>query len=147
MHRLKGGRYEAEELGGFKQGKWWSHDCAVDAIGSEPMLFRRSGWQRTFHAEDPQGHPIGEHTRTDWIRASGPLMWLGVQYEFVRSSAWKGAFALTRYDEELALFTPDWRQRHITIELPTGADVPPGLLIFGMWITLMTQRDNAAAAG
>ncbi|XVX20356.1 hypothetical protein ACQP1U_00320 [Actinomycetota bacterium] len=150
LHRAKGGRYESAELGWFKQRKWYSADVDAQAPGGEPMVFRRSAWQTHFHADDAQGRPIGDHPRTDWLHGRGPLTWQSVAYDFVRSSAWKGSYALTRYDEQLALFTPSAFGRTMTIEVAdtvTPSTVPPGLLLFCAWITHQTQEDTSSAAG
>jgi hypothetical protein len=142
-----GGRFAAAELGWFKQRKWYSVVTEAHPVSGGVLLFRRKSWNRIWLAEDTQGRVVGEHDRQQLMRGRGPVVWESVQYELARHSAWKGSFVLSRYDEELARFTPHWIGSRIEVEVPEGQRVPPaGLLLFCAWITLQTQRDNAAAA-
>lgn len=141
------GLYEAQGLGWFKQVKWWSYDADVGVVGGERLRFTRLSWARGYHADGPTGIRIGDFLRESWIHGRGPVHWNDVTYEFGNESAWKGTFALSRYDERLALLGVKGFKQNVEITVPDGQAVPPaGLLVFCAWIAWVTARERSAAS-
>lgn len=55
---------------------------------------------------------------------------------------------LSRLGEDLATFTPrGFFRNDIEVEVLDGAHVPAGLIVFGIWMLILYQRDSAAASG
>lgn len=139
-----GGHFEAAGIGWLKQKSLLSSDFVGDAVGVGPLLFSRNWTGRKYVVSDALPRVRGHHHRAGWGN-SGPLEWDDVQYEFATHSAWKGSFVLRRHSEDLVTFTPKRFGRTIEIETFGHAHVPPGLMLFGAWITIMSQRDAAAS--
>lgn len=143
----KDGRYAADGLGAFRQRTWRSPDTDAEPVGDGPVRFTRTIWGRTYTATTETGAELGRHDRTTVMRCSGPIRWSGVDYEFARTHNWKNVFTLSRYGEPLATFSPARFGGTILVTTSDTATVPPGLLLFCAWITLVTVRDGGAAAG
>lgn len=140
------GRYETPGVGWLKQKSMLSNDFVGEAVDLGPLTFTRNWTGRTYEVTDNLPRVRGNHNRAGWGN-SGPLEWDDVQYEFATHSAWRSSFVLRRHTEDLATFTPKRFGRTIEIQILDNAHVPTGLLLFGAWITIMSQRDAAAAAG
>ena len=140
-----GGRFEAAGVGWFKQRSMLSSDFVGEAAGVGALAFTRNWTGRQYTATDATSRVRGHHTRQGWGN-SGPLEWDDVQYEFATHSMWRSSFALRRHSEDLATFTPKRFGRTIEALVLDHANIPPGLLLFCGWITVMSQRDAAAAS-
>lgn len=146
--RASGGVYEAPGVGWIKQKSLMSYDFIGGAAGiPEELTFKRNWTGRHHTIEDATGRVRGEHERQGWAGTKGPLMWDDVQYEFANHSAWKGSFVVRRHNEDLATFTPKRFGRTIEVESIDHAHIPAGLVLFGIWMTILRQRDAAAASG
>ena len=147
LNRVKGGRFEAPELGWIKQ-KGWTNDFIGEAAGIDGQLTFSRNWTTRHHTiTDAIGRVRGEHVRQGWLGASGPMSWDDVDYEFAMHSSWKGSFVLRRLNEDLATFQLKRLGRTVEIELLDGASVPAGLLLVGAWLAILRHRDAAAASG
>ena len=146
LTKERGSRFAAAELGSMNQRSWFTSDFEVAPLGGAALTFHRSGWGRRYRALDATGHVVGERDHLGFFERRGPISWDGVAYDFGTQSQWKGSMVLLRYGEELSHFRVDGWGRKVTIETPNAAALPPGLLLFGAWMTILQRRDTAAAA-
>ena len=143
-----GSLYEAPDVGWVKPKSMFSHDFIGGAAGVGELSLTRN-WKATeYTVRDATDRVRGLHERQGWLRQKGPLEWDDIQYEFGVHSTWKGSFVLSRLGEDLATFTPrGFFRNDIEVEVLDGAHVPAGLIVFGIWMLILYQRDSAAASG
>lgn len=143
-----GSRYEAPDVGWIKPKSVFSNDFIGWAAGVGDLVLSRNWSATEYTVRDATGRVRGHHERQGWLRQAGPLEWDDVQYEFAVRSGWTTSCVLSRLNEELATFSAKGVfQRDIEVNPLGGAHVSAGLIVVGVWMFVMRQRDNAAASG
>lgn len=139
--------FEAPDIGWFKPKGMLTTDSDAGAAGIGELTFSRNWTSTTYTATDPTGRVRGVHRRTGWGQDKGPIEWDDVQYDLATHSHWKGSFVLRRHNEDLATFAHQgFTASRIVVEVLDGAHVPPGLVVFCAWMTLLRVRDTAATS-
>lgn len=143
-----GSLYEAPDVGWLKPKSMFTNDFDGGAAGVGELSLTRNWKASEYTVRDATGRVRGFHERKGWLRQQGPLEWDDIQYEFAVQGTWNSEFVLRRLNENLAVFSAKgFFQRDIEVNVLDGAHVPPGLILFGVWMFILRQRDNASASG
>lgn len=142
-------RYALEDIGTIHLEGLFARSANAEA-GSDHWQFVRSGfWQRVIQATDATGNVVGEFRPRD-LRRGGTLEWAGRELRLRPASSWRERYALADGDEELVILDgKSWGRRPVSVSIPDGQAVEPGLLLFACFVVrqLAVNAANDSAAG
>jgi hypothetical protein len=142
-------RYALEDIGTIHLEGLFARSANAEA-GSDHWQFVRSGfWQRVMQATDAAGNVVGEFRPRD-LRRGGTLEWAGRELTLRPASSWRERYALADGDEELVILDgKSWGRRPVSVSIPDGQAVEPGLLLFACFVVrqLAVNAANDSAAG
>lgn len=145
--------YVLEGVGSLRLRGWWGRTASVEtATGDRSWELEQRGiFKSTIEAYDSAGTSVGVYEpRT--FRRGGALTWQGNAYGLRPASAWKERYALTSGEgdtaRELAIIEgKGWGKRPVKVDVPDLAALPPGLLLFTVFIVRALAEDAQSAAG
>jgi hypothetical protein len=142
-------RYALEDIGTIHLEGLFARSANAEA-GSDHWQFVRSGfWQRVMQATDATGNVVGEFRPRD-LRRGGKLEWAGRELRLRPASSWRERYALADGDDELVILDgKSWGRRPVSVSIPDGQPVEPGLLLFACFVVrqLAVNAANDSAAG
>ena len=142
-------RYALEDVGTIHLEGLFARSANAEA-GTDHWQFVRSGfWQRVIQATDATGNMVGEFRPRD-LRRGGTLEWAGRELRLRPASSWRERYALADGDEELVILDgKSWGRRPVSVSIPDGQAVEPGLLLFACFVVrqLAVNAANDSAAG
>jgi hypothetical protein len=142
--------YELAGVGTLRLRGWTGRSATAEtAAGDRAWELVHRGILRTvIEASDAAGTPTGAYEpRT--FRRGGALTWQGRDYGLRPASAWKQRYALTDGERELASIEgKGWGKRPVKVVTDDPASLPPGLLLFAVYVVRALAEDaQSAAAG
>ena len=145
-------RYELSGVGSLALRGWTGRSATAETAAGDRSweLARRGIFKATVEATDAAGTPVGAYEpRT--FRRGGTLTWQEREYALRPASAWKERYALTPAgdeDRELAVIEgKGWGKRPVAVDVPDLAALPPGLLLFSIYVVRSLAEDASSAAG
>jgi hypothetical protein len=151
--------YELTGVGRLRLRGWAGRAATAETSAGDRSweIARRGLFKALVEATDATGTPVGSYEpRT--FRRGGTVTWQGDggagargEYLLRPASAWKERYALastTAPDHELALIEgKGWGKRPVLVDVPTLATLPPGLLLFTVYVVRTLAEDTGAAGG
>ncbi|HET6508164.1 MAG TPA: hypothetical protein VFG42_15340 [Baekduia sp.] len=144
--------YVLEGVGSLRLRGWFSRSASAEtAVGDRSWeLAQRGVFHTVIEAYDAAGTPVGAYEPRAF-RRGGNLMWHDHGYGLRPASAWKERYALTfGGDRELAIIEgKGWSKRPVKVAVPDPSALPPGLLLFTVYVvrSLAENAQTAATAG
>lgn len=142
--------YVLEGVGTLRLRGWTGRSATAETPAGDRSweLVHRGLFRTVLEASDAAGTPIGAYEpRT--FRRGGALTWQGHDYGLRAASAWKQRYALADGDRELATIEgKGWGKRPVKVSIDDPAALPPGLLLFAVYVVRALAEDaQSAAAG
>jgi hypothetical protein len=123
---------------------------AETASGDRSWELAHRGWlSRVIEASDAAGTVVGE-CEPRAFRRGGTLTWEGREYGLRPAAAFKQRYALIvpSSDQELAIIEgKGWGKRPVRVDVADLSALPPGLLLFAVYIVRSLAEDAQSAAG
>lgn len=144
-------RYRLDGAGTITLGGWFGGSATAETeAGDRSWELRSRGFlSRVLEATDAAGTLVGEYEpRT--FRRGGTLSWQTIEYGLRPASAWKQRYALVvpSSDRELAVVEgKGWGKRPVKVTVPDLSALPPGLLLFAVYVVRSLAEDASSAAG
>lgn len=144
-------RYTLEGAGTLRLRGWTGRSATAETTAGDRSweLAQRGMFRAVIEASDTAGVLVGAYEpRT--FRRGGALTWQGRDYGLRPASAWKERYALTDGDRELAVIEgKGWGKRPVRVDVADPAALPPGLLLFVVYVVraLAENAQSAAASG
>ncbi len=144
--------YELNGVGRLRLRGWGGRSATAETTAGDRSweLSQRGLFKVTIEASDAAGTRIGDYEpRT--FRRGGTLTWQDAEYLLRPASAWKERYALTPIgddDREIAVVEgKSWGKRPVKVTSPDPSALPPGLLLFTVFVVRALADNAAAAAG
>jgi hypothetical protein len=142
--------YVLEGVGTLRLRGWTGRSATAETTAGDRSweLAQRGLLRAVIEAFDAAGTPIGAYEpRT--FRRGGALTWQGRDHGLRPASAWKQRYALTDDDRELAVIEgKGWGKRPVKVDVPDLDALPPGLLLFAVYVVrALAENAQSAAAG
>jgi hypothetical protein len=143
--------YTLDGVGTLRLRGWTSRSATAETTTGDRSweLAGRGFLSRVLEASDAAGTVVGEYEpRT--FRRGGTLTWETREYGLRPASAWKQRYALLvpSSDAELAVIEgKGWGKRPVKVTVPDLSALPPGLLLFTVYVVRALAEDASSAAG
>lgn len=145
--------YTLEGVGTLRLRGWTNRSASAETAAGDRSWerARRGLFRATIEAADAAGTPVGAfEPRT--FRRGGTLTWGGRAYGLRPASAWKERYALTAPEAEgggelATVEGKGWGKRPVKVDVLDPAALPPGLLLFAVYIVRTLAEDAQSAAG
>jgi hypothetical protein len=145
--------YTLAGVGTLRLRGWAGRSASAETAAGDRSweLARRGLFKATIEAADAAGTPVGAfEPRT--FRRGGTLTWQGREYALRPASAWKERYALVAPEAEgggelATIEGKGWGKRPVKVDVLDPAALPPGLLLFTVYVVRTLAEDRQAAAG
>lgn len=142
--------YVLEGAGTLRLRGWTGRSATAETAAGDRSweIAQRGIFRAVIEASDAAGSAVGAYEpRT--FRRGGALTWEGRDYGLRPASSWKQRYALTGGDRELAVIEgKGWGKRPVKVDVADLASLPPGLLLFAVYVVrALAENAQSAAAG
>jgi hypothetical protein len=141
--------YTLDGVGTLRLRGWTGRPATAETTAGDRSweLAHRGIFQTRIEAADAAGTPIAAYEpRT--FRRGGALTWQDREYGLRPASAWKERYALTDGDRELAVIEgKGWGKRPVKVDVGDVTSLPPGLLLFAVYVVRALAENAQAATG
>lgn len=144
-------RFRLDGVGALYLRGWTGRSASAETESGDRSweLSSRGVVSRVIEASDAAGTLVGAYEpRT--FRRGGTLTWQSREYGLRPASAWKERYALTdpASDAELAIVEgKGWGKRPVKVTVADPSALPPGLLLFAVYVVRALAEDAQSAAG
>jgi hypothetical protein len=138
--------YALGDLGTLRVSGFWFRSATAQA-GHRTWDITGSGvWRRIIRATDEAGAVVGEFTPRGGLRRGGSLRWGDRTYDLRPASSWRERYAMVDAEREVAVLDgKGWGKRPVAVTLLDPSSIPPGLLLFAVFVVRGLAHDASSA--